>query len=50
MNVGLINVIGARASGQISANLDLKEDLQQAQSAVALLDERLTEYPTHGST
>lgn len=48
--MGLINVIGARASGQISTNLDLTEDLKQVGSAVTLLSERLTNHPTHGST
>ena len=49
-NVGLINVIGARASGQISTNLDLAEDLKQVQSAVTLLSKRVSDTPTHGST
>ena len=49
-NVGLINVIGARASGQISTNLDFAEDLKQVQMSVTLLNERVSDFPTQGST
>ena len=47
---GVMNIMGARASGQISTNLELKEEITCAKSDIEFLYGKVKEWPEGGDT
>ena len=45
-----MNIMGARASGQVSTNLDLKEEITCAKSDIDFLYDKVKEWPDAGVT